>query len=178
MAHKPRVTGFLVIFALLEDGVNTTPQLRLERLATLPLGERPPLVVYLEAPEPHIHVLWGAQFMTLSFLQPTLEDGKALAFAKDIHLGLLPATGAVHPECITPEEVAGPQEADMETLLARLSPGHLRLPPDTPRTDRVSVPRTYLAPLSLVHPLMVSPFLAPATVWHMMHTKANTMGMT
>ena len=35
-----------------------------------------------------------------------------------------------------------------------------------------------LDPLSLVHPLMVSPFLAPATAWNMMHEKANTMGMT
>ena len=66
------------------------PQSWMERLATLPLGDRPPLVVFLEAPEPHIRVLWGAQFVTPSFAQPTPEDGKVLAFARDTRLGLLP----------------------------------------------------------------------------------------
>ena len=61
----------------------------------MPLGKRPPLVVCLEAPEPHIHVIWGAQFVTPSFAQPTPEDGKFLAFARDIQLGLLPATMVV-----------------------------------------------------------------------------------
>ena len=65
----------------------------------------------------------------------------------------------------------------MEDLLARLSPGHPRLPQDTQRTERFSVPWASLAPLSLLHPLMFSLFLAPATVWHMMHTKFDTMGM-
>ena len=66
----------------------------------------------------------------------------------------------------------------MEDLLVRLAPGHPRLPLETPRLYRVSVPRVSLAPLSLVHPLMVSPFLAPETMWHMMHAKAGTIGMT
>ena len=43
----PRLPG---IFTLIEDGANTTPQSRLERLSTLPLEERPPLMVCLEAP--------------------------------------------------------------------------------------------------------------------------------
>ena len=70
---NPSVPGFPVIFTLLEDRANTTPRLRLERLATLPLGDRPPLVVCLEAPDPHTRVIWGAQFVTLSSAQPTLE---------------------------------------------------------------------------------------------------------
>ena len=44
-APNPSVHGFLRIFNLLEDGANTTPQLRLKRLATLPLKDSPPLVV-------------------------------------------------------------------------------------------------------------------------------------
>ena len=71
-----------------------------------------------------------------------------------------------------------PPSADMEALLTRLAPIHPCLPQDTPRTDRVSVPQSSLSPLSLVHSMMVSPFLFPATTWHMMHAKSNTMGMT
>ena len=62
--------------------------------------------------------------------------------------------------------------------MARLTHRNPCLPLETPRPNRVSLPRESLAPLSLVHLLMVSPFLAPATAWHMMHAKANAMGMT
>ena len=135
-------------------------------------------MVCLEAPEPHILMLWGTQCVTWLFAQPTSEDGKILAFARGIRISLLPETVVVKPEWFTPGEVNVPQAADMENLMERLAPGHLCLPLDTPRPDRVSLPRASLDPLSLFHFLMVSPFLAPATVWHMMHEKSEAMGMT
>ena len=123
-------------------------------------------------------MLWGAQFVTLSFAQPTPEYGKVLAFAKDTHLGLLPSTLMVQPEWLTPAGVAVPQAAEMEELLVHLAPGQPHLPPDTPRTERISVPWTSLTPLSLVHPMMVSPFLEPENAWHMMHAKDDAIWMT
>ena len=66
----------------------------------------------------------------------------------------------------------------MEAGLARLTPGHHRLDEDTQRLDRVSVPRAFLSPLPLVHPLMVSPFLSPSNEWHMMHAKSDSMRIT
>ena len=66
----------------------------------------------------------------------------------------------------------------MEALLARLAPRHHRLPAYTLRPERVSVPQVSLAPLFLVHLLMVLPFLKPMTAWHMMHRKSYAMGMT
>ena len=66
----------------------------------------------------------------------------------------------------------------MEDLIAHLTDGHTCLTSDTPIPERVYVPWASLVPLSLVHPLMVSPFLAPSTAWHMTHTKSNAMGMT
>ena len=83
-APNPSVPGFPGIFNLLEERANTTPQLRIHRLVTLQLGERPPLVVFHKVPEIHIRVLWGAQFVTQSFAQPTLQDGKILAFVRGI----------------------------------------------------------------------------------------------
>ena len=65
----------------------------------------------------------------------------------------------------------------MQALMSRLAPGNPRLPPETPRPDRISVPRASLDPLSLVHLLIVSPFLAPETVWHMINAKSDAMGM-
>ena len=66
----------------------------------------------------------------------------------------------------------------MEAVLARLTPGQPRLAADTERTERVSVPLASVASLSLVHSLMVAPFLSPSNVWHMMHAKAEVMGIT
>ena len=77
-------------------------------METLLLGERPPLVVCLKAPEPQICVLWGAQFVNPSLVKPTSEDGKILSFARYICIGLLQATVVVHPECLTLVEVAVP----------------------------------------------------------------------
>ena len=103
-------------------------------------------MVCLKAPEPHIRVLWGAQFVTLSFAQPTSEDGKVLDFARDIRFGLLLETVVVKPEWLTPGEVTVPRSADMEALMSHLAPRHPLLPLDTPRQDTVSVSRTSLAP--------------------------------
>ena len=135
-------------------------------------------MVCLETPEPHIRVLWGAQCVTPSFAQPTSNDGKVLAFVRDIRLGLLPDMMVVHPEWLTPADVAVPPAADIEALLVRLVPRNPHLPLDTPITERVSVPWMSLTPLSLVHQLMVSPFLVPENAWHMMHSKSDAMGMT
>ena len=66
----------------------------------------------------------------------------------------------------------------MKALIARLALGHPRLPINTPRPERVSIPQSSIAPISLVHLLMVSPFIAPTTLWNMMHTKADAVGMT
>ena len=49
---------------------------------------------------------------------------------------------------------------------------------DTPRPERVSLPQASLAPLSLVHLLMVDPSLLPSNTWHMKNTKADAMGIT
>ena len=135
-------------------------------------------MVCLEAPDPHIRVIWGTQFVIPSFAQPTPEDGKVLTFARYICLGLHLATVVVHSEWLVPEEVAVPRATKMEALLAHLTPGHPWLPEDTQQLDRLSVPLDSLSPLSLLHLLMVSPFLVPDTEWHMMHAKVDVMGMT
>ena len=44
--------------------------------------------------------------------------------------------------------------------------------------ERVSVTWVSLSPLFLVHPLMVSPFLLPSNVLHIMHTKEDGKGIT
>ena len=60
--------------------------------------------------------------MTPYLEKPTSEDGKVLAFVRDIRLSLLLATVVVQPEWLTTEDMAVPQVAEMEALLARLTP--------------------------------------------------------
>ena len=131
-------------------------------------------MVCLEDPEPQIRMLWGTQFVTPSFSQPT---GRYSPLREDTRLGILLPMVVVQPEWLAPEEVAAPRVTEMEALIARLALGHPWIPADTLRPERVSVPRSSLDSLYLVHMLMVSPFLAPATSWHMMYTKADAVGM-
>ena len=92
-------------------------------------------------------------------------------------MGQLPASVFILPKWLTPTRLEVPQEVDMEATLSHLAPGHPRLAAETSRPERVSVPLAYLSPLSLVHLLMVAPFLSPSNMWHMMHAKADEMGI-
>ena len=172
------IIGFPGAFTLFKAGANVTLQERLKRLTTFPLGERPPILVCLEAPELHIRVLWGTQLVTPSFTKPTPEDSKVLAFTQDIRLGQLPARVVVLLEWLTSSKVSVQRTSDTEAELAHLSPGHPMLAADNPQPDRFSVTQDSLAPLSLVNPLMVFPFLPPSNTWYMMHAKADTMRIT
>ena len=135
-------------------------------------------MVCLKAPEPHIRVLWGAQFVTLSFAQPTSEDGKVLDFARDIRFGLLLETVVVKPEWLTPGEVTVPPIRRYGGPNVTPRPQAPSTTPGYPKTRHsLSIP-DIPGPLSMVHPLMVFPFLAPATAWHMMQAKYDAMGMT
>ena len=116
--------------------------------------------------------------MTPYFAQPKLEDSNVLAFAQDIQLGQMLSTVVVLSKCLTPRDVEVLWTEEMEELLAYLAPGNPSLTAGIPRPERVSMPRAYLSPFSLVHPLMLSLFLSPYTVWHMMHAKDDATGIT
>ena len=48
------------------------------------LEERPPLLACVEAPELHIRVLWGVEYVMPYLTNATPEDGKVLAFVKEL----------------------------------------------------------------------------------------------
>ena len=76
------------------------------------------------------------------------------------------------------DEREAPQKSDMEAALNLLPPGTPRLTNNTPKPERVRVPLVSVAPISLFHLLMVTPFLSPSKSWHMLYTKAREMGIT
>ena len=111
-------------------------------------------------------------------MRPTPEDEKVLTFARDIRLGQLPATVVILREWLNQSKVEVLRETEMEAAKERLELEQPRLAKDTPRPERVSVPQANLSPLSLVHLLMISPFLSPSNTCHMIHAKADAMGIT
>ena len=112
-APEPVLAVFMAIFSLLEDRQYNTPHNRLDRIVTLPLGER-----CLDYPEPHIRVLWGTQFVTPPFTRPTSEDRKVLKFARDIQLVQLPASDVIPPEWMELSEVEVPREEETKAALS------------------------------------------------------------
>ena len=77
------LASFPDIFTLIDIKTVTSPCFRINRLATLSLAYRPPLVVCVETPDPHTRVLWGVEYMMPQFLSsPTPKDGKVIAFTR------------------------------------------------------------------------------------------------
>ena len=122
-------------------------------------------------------MLWRTHYVTPSFARPTPEDGKVPALASYIQLGQLPASVVMIPEWLEPSKVELLQEEDTKAELSRLPHGTPKLPEETHRPERVSVPLVSMAPLYLVHLLMAATFLSPTNVWHMMHAKEDAMGI-
>ena len=100
-----------------------------------------------------------------------------LAFARDIRLGMLPATVEVKPDCLTVRDVPAPTVAELNTALATTGPGVTRLPEDTAALDTVAVCKTAIALLSLVHLLLGSPFLTPINAWNLVAARATCLGL-
>ena len=163
----PELVKLLSIFSLLEDWKATTPKSILYRIVTFPVGKRPLLMVCIDSPELYIIVLWLTQFITPSFSRLTPGDGEVLAFTRYIQLGQLPSPVVMLPEWMVPSKFEVSWEEYMEAELSRLLPRTPRLPADTPNPERVIVPHLLIAPLSLVHPLMVAPFPSPSNVCYL-----------
>ena len=95
--EKSCLSDFPALFSLLENKQGSSPRLWLERLATLPLTKRTILLICLVTPEPHIRVLWEVQYLIPDFTCTTPEDGEVLAFARYVHLGIIPNNMEVNP---------------------------------------------------------------------------------
>ena len=80
--EDPGLRAFSAPSTLIEDKKGTYPRLRLKRIATLPLSERPLLLICLDIPKTHIHLLLGAQYITPYLARGAQEDGTILDFTK------------------------------------------------------------------------------------------------
>ena len=69
------------------------------------------------------------------------------------------------------------REGDPEAAFSHLPPGTPHLPPDTPKPERVLLPLISIAPLSLVHLLLASPFLSPENTWHLLVARVQSLGI-
>ena len=114
--------SFPALFTLLEDKKGTIPKSQIERIMTMPLTERPLLLICLMSLEPRIRVLWGVQYFTPYFERDNPEDGEMLAFAQDIHIRMLPTTMRVNPYWLTVREVPAPTIAEINTALTTTGP--------------------------------------------------------
>ena len=116
-------------------------------------------------------MIWGTQYVNPYFARTTPEDGKVLAFARDVRLVNLPATVETDPAWLDLEERDVPREAYMVDVLTIIWPGMTRIPGNITKSERVQSPLVSATLFSLAHPLMVAPFLPPSNMWHMIDEK-------
>ena len=108
-----------------------------------------------------------------SFTQPTPEDGKVLAFSRDVRQAHIPTTAEVNPEWFQVDAEDIPSLEELTQALDRTSLVTPRIPDQTVTSNSIAVPRSYIAPLKLIHPLILSPFLSPMSTWHLLSARAS-----
>ena len=87
------------------------------------------------------------------------EDRMVIAFARYIRLGKLPEIVETPLVWMEAEKQEVPRKTNMEAALALTPSWMSRLPPNTHKPYMVQFPLAPIAPLYLVHPLLISPFL-------------------
>ena len=89
----------------------------------MPLGERPPLLAYVEAPELHICVLWGVEYVMPYFTHATPEDEKVLNFVRNFRKGQLSTTVKVLSEWLDIRNATALLEEELTRALSSTFPG-------------------------------------------------------
>ena len=81
----------------------------------------------------------------------------------------------VKGEWLTVRDFALPSAAELNQALVNTGPGAARLPDTTATPNTLVVTTVAIAPLSLVHPLLWSPFLTPVNVWNLTLKRTESM---
>ena len=83
----------------------------------------------------------------------------------------------VKADCLTVRDVATSTIAELDEALATTGPGNARLPEATATSEKVTVARFIIDPLTLVHPFLRSQFLTPVNAWNLIATRVESLGL-
>ena len=111
------------------------------------------LIICVERPAPHIHVLWGQQSVVSSFAHATPEDENIIAFSQDICKRQIPASVETPDQWLEAREVTASSSLELQSDLLVAPPGPLP-PPTTPRPETFRTTKVSIVPVSLVAPLL------------------------
>ena len=128
-------------------------------LASLPQPKRPTLLIIVEQPTRHIRVLWGTEKIPYSYANKTALDGRVVAFSRDIVAGNTPPTIAIDEEWWDKDELPVPTETVADNEVAKLQPQDTSIPEASPGASTISLPRAFIAPLTLANLLLTAPYL-------------------
>ena len=91
-----------------------------------------------------------------------------MAFARDVQQSQSSTTVKANPEWLQVYEEAVPSMDNLNQALARTAPGAPKITKQTATSDRISTPRTSIALLKIITPLLHPPFLSPTSACHIM----------
>ena len=74
------LTDFMEVYTQLDNSQGVPTKVPLKRLATLPLSNHPPPIIFVERPYLHICVMWGQMFLSHLFPTPLQKTGRYLHF--------------------------------------------------------------------------------------------------
>ena len=81
----------------------------------------------------------------------------------------------VKEDWLSIQDVATPTTAELDVALADTGPGTARIPEATASPETVASVNITIDPLTLVHPLLRSPFLTPVKAWNLIPVRAASL---
>ena len=93
------LTVYPVIFDLVKDKGNPSTALRMATLISIPLQERPDLLIIMDVPPLHLQFLWVINKLFFSYANKTVLDEHIVAFLYDAVAGPTPLTITINPNC-------------------------------------------------------------------------------
>ena len=90
------MAAYTAIFDLIKDNGTAQTAERMNILTSLPLQERPALLIIVKGPTRHLQVLWGIEKLPVSYTNKTAIGGHIVAFSHDIVAGDTPPTISIN----------------------------------------------------------------------------------
>ena len=159
------LVAYPAIFDLLRDDGTTQPAERVNILESLPLQERPAILIIVEGPTRHLRVSWGIGKPTFYYANKTTIDNHIVAFSRDIVAGDTPPSIAINPNWWDLEDLPIPSPHRAASEVNKLRPDKNSISKAAAVADQYRIPLAYITPIALVHPLLTAPYLSPVAAY-------------
>ena len=158
------LTAYPAIFDLKENEISPNV-VSMSTLTSFPRQERPALLIIVTQPTRHIRFFFGIEKLPFPYANRTTLDGHILAFSRDIFAGDKPPTIEISDEWWDRKDRPVPSQQTAATKVSKIRPEDHIITKEATGADRASIPLAWIAPLTVIHPLLTAPYTSPLAAY-------------